>query len=1299
MSSDIDRWAPPNDPTAFESLCLDLWKDVWHDSGAQKNGRRGQNQDGVDIFGREDGHLVGVQCKQKDGRLWAKVTLAELEAEVEAARNFQPRLTKFILATTAPRDSALQCKANSLTEQHSNRNHFRVEVWAWEDIWHEIYRRPHVLQIAEKVYWPSHLAYAPAVLSDSSARSGIVAHNLPTLPPHFLPRPDKLNELKKTVCSLLNQPVGLTAEAVRAGLLGMAGIGKSVLAAALAHDREIQCAFPDGVIWLTLGQRPPILIRQSQLAAALGREPRSFVDVEEGRAHLRELLAGKRCLVILDDVWKLQDATAFDIVHSPGQLLLTTRDASVVSRLGAAEVCLSRLSEDEALLLLAKWSGTTIDSLPALTALQLVNACGCLPLAVSMLGARAKGDPEMLKRLLTRMKDNIAAISGWLPDQLYPDLRRAIEVSIDALGDEDVPNLRERYLDFAVFPEDAAIPYSVVELLWQTFGMDSDTTRNALSRLIDLSLMQRRDQDFLIMHDVLHWYVRDKSVRSHASASITDLHTRLSTAYLSDARPRRYQRLDDGYGFLQLFGHLQQAGRTDEIHRLLFDSVFLRSKLQASDLASVLADYARFGIGREAKLVWQAIHMSRTVLWQDARQLAGQLTGRLSKDDGPDIARLLDGITSSDCELVLSSMNPTLRRAGEPLLLALGGHAGDIITAALSASCRRALSASNDGTVKLWDLDRGRETCTFDVDSRGLCALAISSDGKTGVIASHDGSLKILDLEHGRLLRTLSSATECITCMALIHDTTIAVLGSIDATITIIDVDTGRQIHRLIGGDTPLTCLAVTLDGQVAMAGSSVGTCTLWDLKQKIPYAFLKHTSGIGEIVADASGIYGASASRDGCIKVWNLTSGRELCEITSVGSLPVAIALRNSGKTVVALTADGFIRTWDAHRGHEAPRVRALESAVRTAVICPQGMRAIVGSNDYHVYFCDLEAKSPSRAVQPHSSPVHWVATSPDGRRGASCSADSRIVIWDLHAAEVLRCIEERGSSFTAVCFERNVRLAITGAADGAITIWDLEAGEMRHILRKHVSPVTCLALSRDGSMFMSGSKDGTVILWDCASGRQLRVSRVSRTWVHHVALSSNGESSVSASWQTLIQFGTKVLGGFRQLRAHRRNVLSLSFSPNDCFIVSTSDDHTVRIWDVGSGSCLWILKGHRGAILEACWLDGGRRLITSSRDGTIRLWDTNEGKSVRTIHESGLTACCLATADKGRWVLAGFANHTLKLCSLEVPAYTVTFTGESAIECCAMAEDEQVIIAGEQSGRVHILRLDAATSPPFVF
>ncbi len=95
MNSDSECLLPPNEPAAFESLCLDLWKEIWHDPGAQKNGRSGQAQAGVDVFGRQDGVWVGVQCKQKDGLLRTKVTVAELEAEVHNALGFQSKLAKW----------------------------------------------------------------------------------------------------------------------------------------------------------------------------------------------------------------------------------------------------------------------------------------------------------------------------------------------------------------------------------------------------------------------------------------------------------------------------------------------------------------------------------------------------------------------------------------------------------------------------------------------------------------------------------------------------------------------------------------------------------------------------------------------------------------------------------------------------------------------------------------------------------------------------------------------------------------------------------------------------------------------------------------------------------------------------------------------------------------------------------------------------------------------------------------------------------------------------------------------------
>jgi len=154
MSADIELWNPPNDPTVFESLCLDLWREIWHDLSAQKNGRSGQPQAGVDVFGQHEGKWAGVQCKQKDGLLWSKVTVKELEAEVKAAKQFNPPLAKFILATTGPRDAKVQKRAREFTEESKQQSLFNVVVWSWVDIWHELYGRKDLLTRIAPTYWP-----------------------------------------------------------------------------------------------------------------------------------------------------------------------------------------------------------------------------------------------------------------------------------------------------------------------------------------------------------------------------------------------------------------------------------------------------------------------------------------------------------------------------------------------------------------------------------------------------------------------------------------------------------------------------------------------------------------------------------------------------------------------------------------------------------------------------------------------------------------------------------------------------------------------------------------------------------------------------------------------------------------------------------------------------------------------------------------------------------------------------------------------------------------------------------------
>lgn len=179
MTADSERLLPPNNPDDFESLCLDLWKEVWGYEGAEKNGRSGQPQAGVDVWGQCDGRWIGVQCKRRDGLLRTSVTVKELEHEVQKAKSFKPGLSLFILATTGPADAELQQRARELTDEHRNKSLFSVEVWSWEKIWHEIYVSPDLLLRIGPVYWPKAWRVVEAGVRSGSSAGPEPAANQP----------------------------------------------------------------------------------------------------------------------------------------------------------------------------------------------------------------------------------------------------------------------------------------------------------------------------------------------------------------------------------------------------------------------------------------------------------------------------------------------------------------------------------------------------------------------------------------------------------------------------------------------------------------------------------------------------------------------------------------------------------------------------------------------------------------------------------------------------------------------------------------------------------------------------------------------------------------------------------------------------------------------------------------------------------------------------------------------------------------------------------------------------------------
>lgn len=132
----------------FEDLCKMLWEEIWKiPLKIKKNGRAGQNQNGVDIYGVPKGEKEywGIQCKGKDDYTSAKLTINEITNEVGKAKDFNPPLQVFIIATSSNKDVAVEEFVRVLNIANIKSGGFEIEIYCWEDIVDLIYQHKIVL--------------------------------------------------------------------------------------------------------------------------------------------------------------------------------------------------------------------------------------------------------------------------------------------------------------------------------------------------------------------------------------------------------------------------------------------------------------------------------------------------------------------------------------------------------------------------------------------------------------------------------------------------------------------------------------------------------------------------------------------------------------------------------------------------------------------------------------------------------------------------------------------------------------------------------------------------------------------------------------------------------------------------------------------------------------------------------------------------------------------------------------------------------------------------------------------------
>ncbi|MCA1674232.1 MAG: TIR domain-containing protein, partial [Actinobacteria bacterium] len=342
---------------------------------------------------------------------------------------------------------------------------------------------------------------------------------VPGLPPGYLAR-DELSALIDAVVTTETGAVGLIGDVAALGLHGQGGIGKSVLACALARDEGVRARFPDGVYWVSVGEQADVLAVQLELLVRLGAADRVPRSPDEARDQLAEVLRERGALLVVDDVWSAAAAQALRVTGPRGRVLYTSRDRQVLAAAGARLHRVEVLSPSAGRALAAGVLDVSPGNLPA-AADQAFEAVGRVALAVALLAAAVRGG-----RSWGQVAEELVRDAGIFGDHPYANTFNAMQLAVGALRDDMVPAL----LSLAVFPPDTQIPVAAITRYWaHTRGRTAEGVRRDLRDLAAanvLSLDERADDGAVVgLHDLQHDYLL-----LHAP-KLAELHAGLLAAY------------------------------------------------------------------------------------------------------------------------------------------------------------------------------------------------------------------------------------------------------------------------------------------------------------------------------------------------------------------------------------------------------------------------------------------------------------------------------------------------------------------------------------------------------------------------------------------------------------------------------------------------------------------------------------------------------------------------------------------------------------------------------------------------
>jgi YD repeat-containing protein len=468
----------------------------------------------------------------------------------------------------------------------------------------------------------------------------------------------------------------------------------------------------------------------------------------------------------------------------------------------------------------------------------------------------------------------------------------------------------------------------------------------------------------------------------------------------------------------------------------------------------------------------------------------------------------------------------------------------------------------------------------------------------------------------------------------------------------------------------------------------------------RIGSARFRHPDAVMTVAYAPDGKTVATGGRDGSVRIWDLTTGKErrriglwASESTPIGESPdgqktLTLAYSPDGKRLAMPAWKNVVVIRDAATGKDLLRLVGHERAVAAVAFGPDGKTLVSMDVGETVRVWDAEAGKEKLTIPGRKTRVIAFALSPDGQTIAT-GAELGVRLWDT-AGRLVAEIERTGWVHS-LAFSPDGNTLAVGNRGSTVQLCEAKTGLKGRVLRANTqSHADSLAFSPDGKSLAMGS-DGDVVVWDLATEKatvlDMGPTDTSQTTV---AFAPDGKTLAVASQDKALRFLD--MGTLRERRAvtgHAGPVLALAFAPDGKTLATGAHDRSLRfwdaatgkettgargqaihvhglafspdgrrllaaasqsglwadpsawLWDAGTGEELFHFRGHKSSISRVLFAADGKTFVTGGSDGDVAVWDSGTGREVRRFKGVARAVFDVALSPDGQALAAGgYAN-----------------------------------------------------------